>query len=95
MTSKKNGIILNLGVVYLKVLVLTVILKSRNISVKVLNLRLLVSHHFPTFINPISGQTFPLAPTFKKRFLTLKDAFTFASFSEYSDGYHETKKYLK
>lgn len=45
---------------------------------------------FPYFINPISGQTFPLAPTFKKRFLTLKDAFIFASFSEYSDGYHET-----
>lgn len=45
---------------------------------------------FPFFINPHSGQTFPLAPTFKRRFLTLEDQEFFFSLSEYSDGYKET-----
>lgn len=32
---------------------------------------------YPIFINPISGQEFPLAPCYKKRFLELQDAITF------------------
>lgn len=32
---------------------------------------------FPYFINPSTGQTFPLAPFYKKRFLTLMDAMDF------------------
>ena len=45
---------------------------------------------FPYFINPYTGQTFPLAPTFKKRFLTLEDQKVFFSRSPHDDGYHET-----
>lgn len=32
---------------------------------------------FPYFINPSTGQTFPLAPFFKKRFFTIQDALSF------------------
>ena len=45
---------------------------------------------FPYFINPVTGQTFPLAPVFQKRFLTLKDKEIFFSRSDFEDGYHET-----
>lgn len=34
---------------------------------------------YPIFINPVSGQEFPLAPCYKKRFLKLQDAITFWS----------------
>lgn len=36
-----------------------------------------VASKFPYFINPSTGQTFPLAPFYKKRFLTLVDAHDF------------------
>lgn len=37
---------------------------------------------FPYFINPVSGQTFPLCPYFKNRFLTLDDHQNLQAFSD-------------
>lgn len=32
---------------------------------------------YPIFINPVSGQTFPLSPYYRRRFMTLDDAYVF------------------
>lgn len=32
---------------------------------------------YPKFINPVSGQTFPLSPYYRRRFETLEDAYIF------------------
>lgn len=42
---------------------------------------------FPFFINPISGQTFPLAPFYRKYFLTLSDATHFSFMQSDNDLY--------
>lgn len=34
---------------------------------------------YPIYVNPISGQTFPLAPYYRKKFMTLDDAYVFFS----------------
>lgn len=44
---------------------------------------------FPYFIHPSTGQTFPLAPYYKKRFLKLSDLEVFFKRSPYSDGFIE------
>lgn len=46
---------------------------------------------FPFFINPVSGQTFPLSPFYQKRFYTLQDKFYFFynSDSSYTDGTYD------
>lgn len=48
---------------------------------------------FPFFINPVSGQTFPLSPFYQKRFYTLQDKFHFFynSDSSYVDGTHDSE----
>lgn len=45
---------------------------------------------FPYYISPINGKTFPLAPYYQKRFLTLDDKKHFFSLLQQDDGYIES-----
>ena len=46
---------------------------------------------YPYFINPVTGNTFPLARTYQKRFLGVDDKIEFMRNSPFEDGYCETE----
>lgn len=57
---------------------------------KGIDFSLALGSQFPFFINPVSGQTFPLSPYYQRRFLTMRDKMSFFYLStdqEAPDGY--------